>query len=110
MLIGLTNALATFQAVVNNALYKYLDVFALVYLDNILIYTKSTKKDYTEKVKLVLNKLEQYRLLIYLKKCKFYVIETKYLGYIILKNSVQIDPILIKAIVDKPTPKKLKGV
>ena len=110
MLIGLTNALATFQVVVNNTLHKYLDVFVLVYLDNILIYTSSTKEEHAKKVKLVLDKLENYNLLFNLKKYKFYITKTKYLGYIISKNSVRIDLASIKVIVDKPMLRKLKEV
>ena len=46
MPIGLTNAPATFQAVVNKVLHEYLDVFVLVYLDDILVYTKGTEADH----------------------------------------------------------------
>ena len=47
MPFGLTNAPASFQRLVNDVLYEYLDIFVIVYLDNILIYSK-TKKEYTE--------------------------------------------------------------
>ena len=110
MLIGLTNALVIFQVVVNNALYKYLDIFILVYLDNILIYTSSTKEEHAKKVRLVLDKLEKYNLLLNLKKYEFYITKTKYLEYIISKDRVRIDLASIKAIVDKSTLKKLKRV
>jgi hypothetical protein len=57
MLIGLTNALVTFQVVINKVLNKYLDVFILVYLNNILIYTNSTKEEYIRHIRKVLKKL-----------------------------------------------------
>jgi len=53
----LTNALVTFYAIINAALNKYFSVFTLIYLNNILIYTKETLKKHVKKVKQVLTKL-----------------------------------------------------
>jgi hypothetical protein len=54
MLFGLTNALASQQALLNSILYKYFDNFIIVYLNNILIFSKGSREDYIEKVKKVL--------------------------------------------------------
>ena len=57
MLFSLTNALATFYVVINVALNEYLGVFALAYLDNVLIYTNRTLEEYIKHIKKVLTKL-----------------------------------------------------
>jgi hypothetical protein len=63
MLFELTNAPASQQALLNSILYKYLDNFIIVYLDNILIFSKGLKEDHIEKVKKVLRKLMLYNRL-----------------------------------------------
>jgi hypothetical protein len=55
----------------NNALHKYLDIFVIIYLDDVLVYLVS-KEEYIKHVKLVLKKIEKYNLLLKLEKCKFY--------------------------------------
>lgn len=64
MPMGLTNAPATFQAVINEVLHEYLDVFVLVYLDDILIYTKGAEEEHQQKVLQVLEKLAENKLLL----------------------------------------------
>ena len=58
MSFGLTNAPATFQALINITLQAYLDIFVIAYLDNILVYTKSTLKKHAEAVKKVFQALQ----------------------------------------------------
>jgi hypothetical protein len=60
MLFGLTNTPASQQALLNSILYEYLDNFIIVYLDNILIFSKGSREDHIEKVKKVLRKLMPY--------------------------------------------------
>ena len=57
MPFGLTNAPATFPALINTTLCKYLDIFVIAYLDDILIYTKSTLKEHIQEVKKKFSKL-----------------------------------------------------
>ena len=66
----------------NNILFNYLDNFYTAYLDNILIYLDN-KLEYEHYVKKVLERLCNTSLQIDLKKCKFYITRTKYLGFII---------------------------
>ena len=75
---------------INNQLHKYLNVFIVAYLDNILIFSKTLTK-YIKHIKKVLNKIRQARLLIKPGKYKFYKRELKFLGYIIRENRIQID-------------------
>jgi hypothetical protein len=69
MLFRLTNALATIQRLVNDILYKYLNIFVVAYLDDILIFFK-TKNKHIEHVKKVLYKLKQVDLRLKPEKCK----------------------------------------
>jgi hypothetical protein len=71
MPMGLTNALATFQSYINNALQGYVDDFCVVYLDNILIYSQS-EEEHTQHLKKVMECLCQSELYANPKKCSFF--------------------------------------
>ena len=72
MLFGLSNAPATFQEYVNKILAEKLDIFIIVYLDDILINTKDPSQPHVEAVRWVLDHLRKYSLFANLKKCCFY--------------------------------------
>ena len=74
MLIGLTNALITLQAVVNKILYLFLDDFYIAYIDNVIIYSKKGD-DYKRQVKQVLLALKENGIKVKLKKSEFRVLE-----------------------------------
>ena len=84
ILFGLFNALASFQGYINKILAKILDIFVIVYLDDILIYTKNPGQGHIEAVRWVLDVLKRYRLFINLKKFQFHKDEICFLGYIVL--------------------------
>ena len=71
MPFGLTNAPASMQQLMNDALHEYLDVFIIVYLDDVLIYS-TNEKEHVKHVKLVLEKLTVFNLLLKPEKCKFH--------------------------------------
>jgi hypothetical protein len=71
MPFGLTNTLATCQALVNNMLREHLDIFVVIYLDDILIYSQN-EKEYKEYVYKILTLLQQYYLLVDPDKCKWH--------------------------------------
>ena len=108
--MGLTNTPATFQVVVNNTLQEYLDIFITVYLDNLLIYTNRTLKKHQEYIKKVFQKLEEYKLMLNPDKYKFYKQLVEYLGFIISRNGIAIDPVKVKVIQEWPTPKTVKEI
>ena len=110
MPFGLTNALATFQALINTTLCKYLDIFVTAYLNDILIYTKSTLKEHLQAVKKVLKVLQEADIKLRPDKCKFHVKTVKFLGSIITINGIQMDDKKAKAIREWPEPKNLKEV
>ena len=72
MPFGLTNAPATFQGYINKILAEKLDVFVIVYLDDILIYTKDKSKDHVQAVRWVVDQLRKFSLYANLKKYWFH--------------------------------------
>ena len=110
MPIGLTNTPIIFQVVINNVLQEYIDVFIITYLNNILVYSSRMLAKYKEYIEKVLQKLLEYRLLIQLEKCKFYKDLVEFLGFIISRNSITIDLLKTKAIIEQPTPIIVKEV
>jgi hypothetical protein len=72
MFFELANALATFQSYINIALRKYLNIFVLIYIDDILIFFR-TLVEHERQVRLVLKKLLQYKLYVDFNKCEFSV-------------------------------------
>jgi hypothetical protein len=110
MPFGLTNAPATFQALINDTLREYLDDFVVAYLDDILIYTRTNLQDHIKQVKKVMHKLQEKGLQIKLSKCEFHQTEVNFLGSIISKKGIKMDPKKVKSIQDWPTPRSVKEV
>ena len=88
---GLINIPATFQVFINNVVRKYLDIFIIMYLDNILIYSQ-TETEYIKYVGQVLQALQDLYLQVKLKKIIFYIYKVEYLEYINLNKGVKMDP------------------
>jgi hypothetical protein len=99
MPFGLSNALVIFQVWINKILYLYLDVFCIVYINDILVYLNNLL-EYKEYVKKVLYILQDISFQLDIKKYKFEVIEITYLGLIFFIESVRINPAKIKYIID----------
>ena len=109
MPFGLTNALATCQALVNNVIRAHLDLTAIAYLDDILVYS-NTQQEHTTHVKDVLRCLRQAGLKLKPEKCEFNKLEVEFLRYIIGINGIKMDPSKITAIRDWPQPTTVKEV
>ena len=109
MPFGLKNAPATFQHFINDVLSDYLDDFVISYIDDILIFSNSLEEHHKH-VKMVLKKLLENNLYVKLEKCEFDVSETAFLGYIISKDGLKVDPSKIEAILDWPIPTTVKEV
>ena len=103
MPFGLTGAPATFQRYINNTLRDYLDIFCTAYLDDILIYSQ-TRSEHTQHVRKVLQKLREAGLFAKLAKCEFTVHETKFLGLIVGRDGIKIDPEKVQTITTWATP------
>jgi hypothetical protein len=94
---GLTNAPATFMCLMNNVLNKFLDIFVLVFIDDILIYSKN-REEHQEHLKLVLQVLREHQLYSKFSKCDFFQKKVHYLGHVIFEGVV-VDIIMV--VVDK---------
>jgi hypothetical protein len=92
------NTSTTFQTYINVAFRKYFDVFAFVYINNIFIFFKILKK-HEKHMRVVLEKLLQYKLYVNIKKSKFNVVKITFLSFIIICDDVKINLNKIEIIV-----------
>ena len=90
MPFGLTNAPAMFQMLVNDVLRDMINRFVFVYLDDILIFSRSPE-EHKEHVRRVLQRLLENRLFVKVEKCKFSCMKTSFLGYIIATGNVSME-------------------
>ena len=94
---GLTNTPATFQSYINHALCEYIDDFYVVYLNDVLVFSR-TKENYQRYLKMIIKCLYCAELYMNSKKCDFFQSKIEYLGFIINKNRIWMDSECIKAI------------
>jgi hypothetical protein len=109
MPFGLTNAPASFQQLMNEVLRQFLDISVIVYLDDILIYSK-TREDHVFHVKQVLEKLREHRLWAKAEKCRFFQNSVDFLGYVVSQDGVSMDPAKVKTILEWKPPRNVKDV
>lgn len=107
MPFGLTNAPAVFQALVNDVLRDMLDRFVFVYLDDILIFSRS-KQEHVKHVRQVLRRLLENQLFVKAEKCEFHVSKVSFLGSIVAEGSLQMDPSKVRAVSEWPRPETRK--
>ena len=110
MLFGLSNALAIFQGYVNKILAKKLDIFVIIYLSDILIYTKDPDQPYVEAVRWVLDQLQKYSFFTNLKKCHFYQGKISFLGYVVLSKGISMEAKWIKIVRKWLEPKSVQDI
>ncbi|KAJ9511114.1 hypothetical protein QJQ45_013190 [Haematococcus lacustris] len=109
MPFGLCNAPATFQRLMNDIFRPHLDQFVLVYLDDILIYSRS-EAEHLEHLRTVLGLLRQHQLYANLSKCAFFLPSMDFLGHIISAAGIHPDPAKIRAMVEWPVPRNLNDL
>jgi hypothetical protein len=106
---GLTNAPATFMGMMNHIFRPYLDQFVVIYLDDLLIFSKSPEK-HLEHLELVLSLLREHGLYAALEKCSFGVPEVDFLGHVLSAEGVRVDPTKVTAITNWPIPSSATDV
>ncbi|GAA5873416.1 hypothetical protein JCM1840_007376 [Sporobolomyces johnsonii] len=109
MPFGLTNAPAAFQNLINDTFRPFLDAFVVVYLDDILIYSK-TAAEHEAHVQQVLETMRTARLFAKAEKCSFDESATEYLGFIVDRKGVRMDPQKIESVRSWPIPNNLREV
>ncbi|GJR54165.1 putative reverse transcriptase domain-containing protein [Tanacetum coccineum] len=104
MLFGLTNAPVVFMDLMNRVCKPYLDKFMIVFIDDILIYSKN-KQEHKEHLKLILELLKKEELYAKFSKCEFWIPKVQFLGHVIDSKGIHVDPAKIESIKDWASPK-----
>jgi ribonuclease HI len=99
MSFGLTNAPTYFIYLMNSVFMDYLDKFVVVFIDDILIYSKN-EQEHEKHLRKVLQRLRDYQLYANLSKCEFWISEVLFLGHIINRDGLVVDPKKVAAILD----------
>ncbi|GJW10212.1 reverse transcriptase domain-containing protein [Tanacetum coccineum] len=101
---GLTNAPAVFMDLMNRVCKPYLDKFVIVFIDDILIYSKN-EKEHEEHLKAILGLLKEEKLYAKFSKCDFWIPKVQFLGHVIDSRGIHVDPAKIESIKDWASPK-----
>ncbi|KAI3715141.1 hypothetical protein L6452_22111 [Arctium lappa] len=104
MPFGLTNAPAVFMDLMNRVCRPYLDKFVIVFIDDILIYSRS-KEEHEKHLKLILELLRDQKLYAKFSKCEFWIREVHFLGHVVNEKGIHVDPVKIEAIKQWEAPK-----
>ncbi|GJR25561.1 putative reverse transcriptase domain-containing protein [Tanacetum coccineum] len=104
MPFGLTTAAVVFIDLMNRVCKPYLDRFVIVFIDDILVYSKS-KKEHEGHLKLILRLLKKEELYAKFSKCEFWLSKVQFLGHVIDSEDIHVDPTKIESITDWASPK-----
>ena len=106
---GVTNAPGVFMEYMNRIFHPYLDKFVVVFIDDILIYSKSDE-EHAEHLRVVLELLKEKKLYAKLSKCEFWLSEVSFLGHVISKNGIAVDPTKVEAVSQWEAPKNASEI
>ena len=110
MPFGLTNALASFQGYINKIFAEKLDIFVIVHLDDISIYTNDDGDRHVSAVRWVLEQFRKFSLFANLKKYQFHQEEVRFLGYLVSSKGICIEDERIEAIKQWPEPQSVRDI
>jgi hypothetical protein len=109
MSFGLTNALAHFMYLMNSVFIPELDKFVMVFIDDILVYSKCTE-DHEEHLRVMLQRLRDHQLYAKFSKCEFWISEVPFLGHVISLEGIAVDPSKVRDVLDWEPPKSVHQV
>ena len=103
MSFGLTNAPAYFMSMMNKVFMEYLDKFVVVFIDDIMVYSKN-EEEHKEHLRLVLEKLREHQLYAKFSKCEFWLKEVGFLGHVISGEGIAVDPTKVQSVTEWLAP------
>ena len=109
MPFGLTNAPTAFMDLMNMVFHPYLDQFIVVFIDDILVYSKDAQ-EHEYHLRIVLQTLRENKLFAKLSKCDFWLMEVSFLGHIVSAEGIRVDPVKIQAIMNWKPPRNVTEV
>jgi hypothetical protein len=109
MSFGLTNAHAHFTYLMNSVFMPELDKFVLVFIDDILIYSKN-EEEHAQHLRIVLTRLREHKLYAKFSKCAFWLEEIQFLGHVLSAKGIAVDPIKVKDILEWKPPTNVHQV
>ncbi|KAL4339237.1 hypothetical protein GQ457_08G024000 [Hibiscus cannabinus] len=109
MPFDLTNAPAAFMDLMNRVFHEYLDQFLVVFIDDILVYSR-TEEDHDRHLRLVLQTLLENQLYAKLSKCEFWIREVFFLGHVVSSEGIRVDPKKVEAVVNWKQPKSVTEI
>ena len=109
MPFGLTNAPTAFMDLMNRVFRPYVDQFVVVFIDDILVYSKDAH-EHEQHLRIVLETLREKKLYAKLSKCDFWLKEVSFLGHIVSTEGIRVDPAKIEAVVNWKSPQNVTEV
>ena len=109
MAFGLTNAPTSFMDLMNRVFQPYVDQFVVVFIDDILVYSKD-EREHEQHLRIVIETLREKKLYAKLSKCDFWLKEVSFLGHIVSVEGIRVDLIKIVAVVNWKQPRNVTEV
>jgi hypothetical protein len=109
MSFGLMNAPAHFMYLMNSIFMPELDMFVVVFIDDILVYSKSTE-EHEDHLRVVLQRLRDHQLYAKFSKCEFWINEMPFLGHVISSEGIVVDPSKVRDVLNWEPPKSVHKV
>ena len=103
MSFGLTNAPTTFMNLMNRVFRPFLDQFMIVFIEDIMVYSRS-EEEHAMHLGYVLQTLREHQLYAKFSKCEFWLDQVAFLGHVVSKDGIQVDPQKIEVVIDWPRP------
>jgi hypothetical protein len=109
MSFGLTNAPAHFMYLMNFVFMSELDMFVVVFIDDILIYSKS-EEEHAQHLRVILQRLRDHQLYAKFSKCAFWLREVLFLGHVISAEGIAVDPSKVQEVLEWKSPKSITQI